>query len=81
MKFYRLPKYVVLRFAPFLLICLATATASVAQDVAGASKDAQWMPDLHWRLVGPFRGGRTRAACGVPGEPNVFYVGQVDGGV
>lgn len=39
------------------------------------------MPDLHWRLVGPFRGGRTRAATGVPGEPNVFYVGQVDGGV
>ena len=81
MKFYRLPKYVVLRFAPFLLICLATATSSLAQDVAGAGKDAQWMPDLHWRLVGPFRGGRTRAACGVPGEPNVFYVGQVDGGV
>ncbi len=39
------------------------------------------MPDLHWRLVGPFRGGRTRAATGVPDEPNVFYVGQVDGGV
>ena len=38
-------------------------------------------PDLHWRLVGPFRGGRTRAATGVPGQPNVFYVGQVDGGV
>ena len=43
--------------------------------------DAQWRPDLHWRLVGPFRGGRTRAATGVGGEPNVFYVGQVDGGV
>ncbi|MDE3186657.1 MAG: glycoside hydrolase [Acidobacteriota bacterium] len=39
------------------------------------------MPDLHWRLVGPFRGGRTRAAAGVPGQPNVFYMGQVDGGV
>lgn len=39
------------------------------------------VPDLHWRLVGPFRGGRTRAACGVASEPNVFYVGQVDGGV
>lgn len=38
-------------------------------------------PDLHWRMVGPFRGGRTRAATGVAGQPNVFYVGQVDGGV
>lgn len=32
-------------------------------------------------MIGPFRGGRTRAASGVPSEPNVFYVGQVDGGV
>ena len=46
--------------------------------VQGAS---QSLPDLHWRLVGPFRGGRTRAATGVPGQPNVFYVGQVNGGV
>jgi photosystem II stability/assembly factor-like uncharacterized protein len=42
---------------------------------------AQTTPDMHWRMIGPFRGGRTRAATGVPGEPNVFYVGQVDGGV
>lgn len=39
------------------------------------------MPDLHWRMIGPFRGGRTRAACGVADQPNVFYIGQVDGGV
>ncbi len=37
--------------------------------------------DLHWRMIGPFRGGRTRAAAGVPSQPNVFYVGQVNGGV
>ncbi len=30
---------------------------------------------------GPFRGGRTRAATGVPAQPNVFYVGAVNGGV
>ena len=39
------------------------------------------MPAMHWRMIGPFRGGRTRAAAGVPDQPNVFYVGQVDGGV
>jgi photosystem II stability/assembly factor-like uncharacterized protein len=39
------------------------------------------MPDMHWRMIGPFRGGRTRAAAGVPDQPSVFYVGQVDGGV
>lgn len=32
-------------------------------------------------MIGPFRGGRTRAAAGVPSQPNVFYVGQVNGGV
>src|SRR5471032_2785089 len=37
--------------------------------------------ELHWRNIGPFRGGRTRAAAGVPGQPNVFYMGQVNGGV
>ena len=37
--------------------------------------------ELHWRMIGPFRGGRTRAASGVPSQPNVFYMGQVNGGV
>jgi photosystem II stability/assembly factor-like uncharacterized protein len=37
--------------------------------------------ELHWRMIGPFRGGRTRAATGVPSQPNVFYMGQVNGGV
>ena len=32
-------------------------------------------------MIGPFRGGRTRAAAGVPSQPNIFYVGQVNGGV
>jgi photosystem II stability/assembly factor-like uncharacterized protein len=36
---------------------------------------------LHWRNVGPFRGGRTRAISGVPSQPNVFYMAQVNGGV
>ncbi len=37
--------------------------------------------EMRWRLIGPFRGGRTRAATGVPSQPNVFYMGQVNGGV
>jgi len=32
-------------------------------------------------MIGPTRGGRTRASTGVPGQPNVFYVGAVNGGV
>jgi photosystem II stability/assembly factor-like uncharacterized protein len=37
--------------------------------------------ELQWRMIGPFRGGRTRAAAGVSSQPNVFYIGQVNGGV
>ena len=37
--------------------------------------------ELHWRMIGPFRGGRTRAACGVPSQPNVFYMAPVNGGI
>jgi photosystem II stability/assembly factor-like uncharacterized protein len=37
--------------------------------------------ELQWRMIGPFRGGRTRAASGVASQPNVFYVGHADGGV
>jgi len=32
-------------------------------------------------MIGPFRGGRTRAVAGVPGDPTIFYMGQVNGGV
>src|SRR6188508_3181330 len=36
---------------------------------------------LRWRNIGPYRGGRTRAVCGVPSQPNVFYMAPVNGGV
>ena len=65
-----------------LLVWISVTMISTAQqDSASHPEQSKWAPELHWRLVGPFRGGRTRAATGVPGHPNVFYVGQVDGGV
>ncbi|MFP5264586.1 MAG: VPS10 domain-containing protein [Blastocatellia bacterium] len=36
---------------------------------------------MRWRCIGPFRGGRTVGATGVPGRPNVFYIGVNNGGV
>jgi photosystem II stability/assembly factor-like uncharacterized protein len=36
---------------------------------------------LRWRMIGPFRGGRTVGATGVAGQPNVFYIGVNNGGV
>ncbi|HEX3431253.1 MAG TPA: hypothetical protein VHT03_10235 [Rhizomicrobium sp.] len=36
---------------------------------------------LHWRGIGPYRGGRALAVTGVPGDPYTFYCGYVAGGV
>src|SRR5258708_26275452 len=36
---------------------------------------------MRWRMIGPFRGGRTVAVSGVPGQPNVFYMAPNNGGV
>jgi photosystem II stability/assembly factor-like uncharacterized protein len=36
---------------------------------------------LKWRLVGPFRGGRSIAVAGVPDDPNAYYFGAAAGGV
>ena len=37
--------------------------------------------EFSWRNIGPFRGGRTKAAAGIPSQPHTFYVGVVNGGV
>src|SRR5580704_14592878 len=37
--------------------------------------------NLQWRCIGPFRGGRTVAATGIPGNRNLFYIGVNNGGV
>src|SRR5205814_5746841 len=65
------------------LLVIFAVTLSV---LAGTAVMAQrFSPDLfkslHWRNIGPFRGGRTRAVAGVPSQPNVFYIAQVNGGV
>jgi len=59
-----------------LLLAASPFVYSQTQNV-----DTKALAEMRWRNVGPFRGGRTRAACGVPSQPNVFYVGAVNGGV
>lgn len=49
---------------------------------AGALDDVgRTFAEMRWRAIGPFRGGRTKAIVGVPSQPNVFYIGAVNGGV
>jgi photosystem II stability/assembly factor-like uncharacterized protein len=57
------------------------ACALLVASAAFADVDPSLFGDLHWRLIGPFRGGRVLAVSGVPGEPQHFYFGHVNGGV
>jgi photosystem II stability/assembly factor-like uncharacterized protein len=66
--------------------CLRCAAALLLLSVfpsfrLSAQVDPRVYQQLTWRNIGPFRGGRTKAATGVPGQPNVFYIGAVNGGV
>jgi photosystem II stability/assembly factor-like uncharacterized protein len=47
----------------------------------GAQYAGALYKDLKWRSIGPYRGGRTVAASGIPDQPNVFYIGVNNGGV
>ncbi len=60
---------------------VATATALAAASPAAAEAGGQPFGALHWRLIGPFRAGRTLAVTGVIGQPAHFYMGSVNGGV
>jgi photosystem II stability/assembly factor-like uncharacterized protein len=60
----------------FIALLAFATIASTAQQVPESMYQ-----DMRWRVIGPFRGGRTRPVAGVPSQPNVFYMGQVNGGV
>ncbi len=59
------------------LSCMALPAQSHRQDHPGATL----APEMQWRMIGPFRGGRPRAVSGVATQPTVLYAGQVHGGV
>ena len=59
-----------------LLLSLFSISPTQAQDFDEKHYDA-----LEYRLLGPFRGGRSAAVTGVPNQPNLFYFGSTGGGI
>ena len=55
---------------------IASSAGATAQTVSQQSYGA-----LHWRFVGPLRGGRTVGLSGVAAQPNLFYIAAVNGGI
>lgn len=52
-----------------------------ASSVAAQQFDPRLYQEMRWRGIGPHRASRTKAVAGVPSQPNVFYIGVVNGGV
>ncbi|MGA8839944.1 MAG: hypothetical protein WB491_05570, partial [Candidatus Aquilonibacter sp.] len=73
------------RFLCFMLsafFVLGTGTLGASSAASEpAHVDSAYLTSLSWRLIGPLRGGRALAVTGVPGEPDHYYFGAVDGGV
>jgi photosystem II stability/assembly factor-like uncharacterized protein len=53
----------------------------ISQNSFSQNKDDSSFGALEYRLIGPFRGGRSAAVTGVSGKPNQFYFGATGGGV
>jgi photosystem II stability/assembly factor-like uncharacterized protein len=62
------------RFPRLLLTALALPALLHAQDSLS-------LTGVHWREIGPYRGGRSVAATGNPSRPNEFWMGTPGGGV
>src|SRR5436190_23783335 len=74
----------------FLLLALSGVSLfSIAQRARSgnvptsntANEDEQLFSKLKYRLIGPFRGGRSGAATGSYKNKNTFYFGATGGGV
>ena len=66
-------------FTAALLTALASAGPAIGQEASGLASLP--LDDMEFRLIGPYRGGRSIAAVGHPTERLTFYFGSTGGGV
>src|SRR3984893_12506751 len=62
-------------------VCGLILFSSDSPTISAQQYSSDLYQSMRWRMIGPFRGGRTVGATGVPGQPNVFYIGVNNGGV
>ena len=68
----------------FALAVLSTSTSIYSQKKSKKNLvtfDKVLHESVEYREIGPFRGGRSAAVVGVPGNPKLFYFGATGGGV
>src|SRR2546430_16723568 len=61
----------------------ATQTSAQATEEAKQDKNEgdPRFKGMKYRAIGPFRGGRSLTASGIPGDPTTYYFGPAGGGV
>jgi photosystem II stability/assembly factor-like uncharacterized protein len=69
-----------MKLAHSLALLSASSILATPLFAAPVYDQAQWS-GLHYRQVGPWRGGRVTTVAGVPSQPTTFYMGTVGGGV
>ena len=60
-----------------LVVFLATASG----EVQAQAYDPSLWSGLHYRQLGPWRGGRVTTVTGIPSQPRTFFMGTTGGGV
>src|SRR5882724_5835816 len=68
----------------------ASLTTAPTSDASAKEKDKDkdeknegdpLFKGMRYRSIGPFRGGRSLTAAGIPGDPTTYYFGSTGGGV
>jgi photosystem II stability/assembly factor-like uncharacterized protein len=68
-------------FPLFLLSVLSLSMNAQSGDKAGSTDLNTAFKSVKWRNIGPFRGGRSVAVSGVPGDMTTYYMGTTGGGL
>src|SRR5258707_7992763 len=76
-------RYSSLSFVTMLAFACALTSAQVqgTRQPMMPSVNPAFFNGLHYRLVGPSRGGRVTTVTGVPAQPKTFYMGVASGGL
>src|SRR5260370_22347896 len=64
-----------------MAVALIGVACALTVRLGADARDPELLSALHWRAIGPFRGGRTVGGAGIAQQPNVFYIGVNNGGV
>ena len=59
----------------------AASTPSAKDDKDDKNEGDPLFKGMKYRPIGPFRGGRSLTAAGIPGDPTTYYFGATGGGV